>query len=295
MKVMLKPPLHKIQGSPRPDQLQPASIDHEKDQESDTILFVTDSIGDIIDIAEVEAITNKKLCKKNAYSTVYTSDSNVAKCAPADPEMNFSDIIANQLEHTDHHSLIIQAGSHDITNLNTELNPSQYSEYFKQEVTISAQNIFTAAENALRTQPSLKKVVLMKRIPRCDPASVDPSSLKSELSLLFNSTLDKLWRNSNSKTNIVIGEHSIECTGAKKEARYREVGTGRFDGIHMFGRLDKHAYTESVNNIIKMAGLVDDEWHSVSHSVKNTKASGRPSFSVPTANRFTVLESQGNC
>ena len=155
---------------------------------------------------------------------------------------------------------------------------------------------FSAAERALEIQPSLKKVVVMNQIPRCDPTSKDPLCLKPELSSLFNSTLSNSCIRSEFKSNIVIGEHNIECIGAKKEARYRQVGTSKFDGIHLLGRLGKRAYTDSVLNIADLVGLTKpQDVRPVLNRVKNAPTSARPSYSIPTRNRFSVLSDQGNC
>ena len=198
-----------------------------------------------------------------AYSAVHDIVSNVAKQAPKFPNSNFTDVIPAQLSKSKFHSLILQAGSVDITNLQTTENPSNYMEYFKQEAIISANNLFTAAVNSLSTQPSLEKVVIMKQIPRYDPADVDPLSLKQVLSQLFNTTLSTLWMNCPLKNKIVIGSHNIECSGARKESRYREPITGRFDGIHMRGNSGRKFYTLSVLNILKAAKLTssDHDYH----------------------------------
>ena len=275
---------------------QPPSSDLIVDQEAEAILFVTDSIGDIIDAKEVESKTKKKIVKKVAHSAVSSTDSNIVKKASPHPELNFTDIISNQVAESEYHSLIIQAGAEDITNLNTEKNQKQYLEYFKQETIVSAENIFSAAERALEIHPSLKKVGVMNHIPRCDPTSKDPLGLKAELSSLFNSTLSNSWMRSKYKSNIVIGEHNIECIGAKKEARYRQVGTSKFDGIHLLGRLGKRAFTDSVLNIADLVGFTKpQDIRPVLNKVENAPTIARPSYSILTQNRFSVLSDQGNC
>ena len=148
----------------------------------------------------------------------------------------------------------------DITNLNTKENPSKYLEYYRQVAVMSATNLFAAAVNALTVQPSLEKVVILKQIPRYDPAEVDPLSLKPVLSCLFNSTLTDLWMTCPNKDNIVIGNHNIDCTGGIKESRYREFKTGRYDGIHLYGSSGRKAYTKSVLNILKTANLTSPDY-----------------------------------
>ena len=155
---------------------------------------------------------------------------------------------------------MLQAGSVDITNLNTKDNPAEYLDYFKQEVVISAKNFFKVGENALSNVPSLKKVVLLKQVPRYDPVDVDPLSIKPALAQLYNNTITDQWMNSKFKENIILGSHNIDCTGAIKESRYRETKSGKFDGIHLFGSSGCKAYTLSVLNILNMAQLTSSDY-----------------------------------
>ena len=205
--------------------------------------------------------------------------------------------------------LILQAGSVDMTNLITNVNPSEYSEYFKQEAIISANHFFTAGQNALINQPTLKKVVLMKHIPRYDPPQIDPLGLKPALSQLFNNTITELWMNCPNKEKLVIGSHNIDCSGAIKESRYRQPKTGRFDGIHLLGNSGQKAYTLSVLNILKLANLTSSQYdyhqsyaqfQYQSKEVRNknksrsNKNQNQPEFQIPTSNRFNIFSSQGN-
>ena len=84
---------------------------------------------------------------------------------------------------------------------------------------MSATNLFTACENALKKNPNLKKVVIMKQTPRYDTAEADPSSLKPVLSQLFNISFTDLWMTSQLKDKIFVGSHNIDCTGSIREAR----------------------------------------------------------------------------
>ena len=127
----------------------------------------------------------------------------------------------------------MQSGSVDIlSNLNTKDDPIKYAEYFRQEAVMSAKNLFSSCENALKTNPHLKTVVIMKQTPRYDPAKTDPNCLKPVLSQLFNHTITDLWMTSQLKSKIVVGSHNIDCTGSIREARYRITKSGFFDGIH---------------------------------------------------------------
>ena len=209
--------------------------------------------------------------------------------------------------------MILQAGSVDITNMNTKDEPSKYVEYFKQETVMSAQNLFNAATNALKVQPTLSKVVIMKQIPRYDPSHVDPMGLKATLSMLFNSTITSLWMDS-ADERIFIGSHNIECTGAIKESRYRHTKSGKYDGIHLYGSSGRKAFTLSVLNILKAANVTssDHDFHQscaqFKYQNRRSRQSGQSAKpgdrkvnsqqfpSVPTQNRFARLPAmdQGN-
>ena len=222
------------------------------------ILYVGDSISSNVDLDTLQEATNAEFVTAKAYSAVHDEVSNIAKQAPKFPAANFTDVINNKINKEEFEYVIIQAGSIDITNLNTKDNPTEYMEYYRQETVISATNIFNAGENALRLNPNIKKVVIMKHIPRYDPAEVDPLGLKPSLSLLFNNTLGNLWMESKFKQKMFIGNHNIDCNGAIREARYRHTKSGRFDGIHLYGSSGMKAYTQSVMNILRTAKLIDD-------------------------------------
>ena len=284
--------------------------------ESTKILYIGDSISHNVNMDALEAASEAQFVKAKAYSSDHDTVANVAKHAAKFPESNFTKVIPTELKKGKYKHLIIQSGSVDITNLNTKEEPSKYTEYFKQETIKSANNIFNAARNALKEQPTLKKVVLMKQIPRYDPSHVDPMGLKPTLSMLFNSTVTSLWMDSPDKDKIFIGNHDIECTGAIKESRYRETKSGKYDGIHLYGSSGRKSYTMSVLNILKAANITSAEYNSLQsgtqflHRVqnrrngRNSRQTTRPGnqkqnnaqqfYSVPTQNRFSRLP-QGNC
>ena len=183
------------------------------------ILLIGDSISANVDIGALSNATQAKIITAKAYSSARDTESNRAKQAARFPDSNFTDVVPVELKKEKFQSLILQAGSVDISNLNTKDNPSEYVEYFRQETVKSATNFFAAGVNALTVQPTLTKVVLMKQIARYDPVQVDSLGLKPALSQLFNNTITDLWMQCILKDRIFIGSHNIECTGAIKESR----------------------------------------------------------------------------
>ena len=150
----------------------------------------------------------------------------------------------------------------------------------------------------------------MKQIPRYDRVDLDPLSVKQALSQIFNGTLTDLWIKSPVKDRIFVGNHTIECSGGIRESRYRNIQTGAFDGVHLYGSSGRKAYTRSVLNILKQAGLVSSDFDHLScaqtqyqsrqrgfnknkawpwdrnvRNVRNTRVNNMR-FEVPVQNRF---------
>ena len=145
----------------------------------------------------------------------------------------------------------------DITNLKTNGDEAvQYMEYFKQQAIVSANSIFQSAVTAATNHPNIRKVVIMKQIPRYDEKSSNPPGVKPKLSEMFNTNLDKLWTECPIRNKIMIGNHNLECSGGVFEARYRNMQSEKFDSIHMFGPSGTKSYTESVLRILSSAQLV---------------------------------------
>ena len=162
----------------------------------------------------LENALDKTVITEKAYSSVFDIEQNAAKQAARFPRANFKDVISAKIVQSNYEALIIQAGSTDISNLNTKQTSEDDIEYFRQQAILSAKNLFSAAENAFTLQPKLQKVVLMKQTPRYDPVSSDLLCLKPALSDLFNNVLTEQWMSSLLKNKILVGNHNIECSGA---------------------------------------------------------------------------------
>jgi hypothetical protein len=128
--------------------------------------------------------------------------------------------------------LIVQSGSVDITNLKTESANDENFEYFKQQSVMSAIILFTAVTNAAANHPHLKKIIILKQIPRYDFLTSNPPGLKHCLSQLYNETLDQLYAKCAFKDKLSIGNHSLGCSGGILQAKYNNIQSGKFDGTH---------------------------------------------------------------
>ena len=223
------------------------------------ILFIGDSITSSADLKVISEATKSKIVTARAYSAKYDDISNDAKEPSHFPEKNYLSVVPKEATKDTFDHIVIQAGSVDISNLKTNVNPEKHIEYFKQEAIISAKNTFSSAVIALQHQPSLKNVVIMKQTPRYDPQDVDPLTIKPVLSQLFNNTLVEEWMKFPQKEQIFIGSHNIDCTGPILAARYRHTQTGKFDGVHLYGSSGSKAYTNSMLNILHSAALISSE------------------------------------
>ena len=252
-----------------------------------------DSISANVNFDVLEKGIKDKIVSAKAYSSIYDTVSNVAKSAAHFPEANFTAVIPAKLEKGNFEHLIVQAGSVDISNLNTKVDPTNHFDYLQQEVIVSAKNLFSACENAVKTNPGLKKVIIMKQTPRYDTQKADPFSLKPVLSEIFNNTLTELWMTSKERNRIFVGNHNIGCTGSIRESRYRNIQTGAYDGIHLYGSSGRKAYTNSVINILKMAGMVDPDFdHSNCAQARYMAMQGGYNKSNTWANDKDVRKSQ---
>jgi hypothetical protein len=205
--------------------------------------------------------------------------------------------------------LVMSAPTVDITNMDTsKLTPADNNDIYQQEVIVSSKNMFNLAQQSLKHNTDLRKIVIMEHPPRFDRIQVDPTNLKPTLARLANATLNKLWLNSPLKDKIVIGHHSLESvgTGAAHLDRYKDHSTGRYDGVHLYGKTGCGDYTRSVKNILMSAIPQDSSAQPKSRfgtaqqddhvNCPQAKYQRKVNPTVQTKNRFSVFSSnQGNC
>ena len=252
------------------------------------MLVVGDAITSSMHKRSLEFATNTILKTAKA-STAFD-------CNESQPlQRTFKQVVIDELEDDNHDILVIQAGAKNISNLPNDCSHGEISE-LKEKVVKSAKNLIELAEKATSDNPNLKKVVIAKQIPRYDKFVTKPPGLKTSLSHLFNATLDQLGAKSDLKNKLFIGEHTIACDGAQREARYRDTKTGRYNGVHLFGPSGTKAYTESLLIILKKAELVKnhvpkyyDEIEKSSKVSKKKQNVSKQSYAVPTYNRFSTL------
>ena len=96
--------------------------------------------------------------------------------------------------------------------------------------------------------------------------------------------------------SVVIAKHNLEYSENSRRDIFTHTQNNKFDGIHMYGRDGKRAYTESVLSVLLSNGprlrLRAAESHKTCPQTmyQNAQKNGSvPSYSVPVQNRFNVL------
>ena len=202
-------------------------------------LLVGDSIAHHVDFGDLEKASQTKIRRKKAYGSVKASGQKF-------PEANFTEVVPRELRNEQVDLLILQASSVDLTNI-----PADASrEYSQQQALISSQNMVTVAKNALAANPSVKKVLLFQTAPRYDD--------KHELNQYAQEKLMEAKINANDD-RIIIGKHSLTCTGGLRVSRYGVRGKPRVDGVHLRGSSGMVAYTRSVAMVLAEVGLITNE------------------------------------
>ena len=242
------------------------------------VLYVADSVGHTVSANKIEKANNCRVVTAKAYSSVNDIQARL-------PKQNFKDVVQNTLANPgrdDIDILIMSAPTVDISNLDTSrLTPEQDTTFFQEKAKESSKNMFKLAEKSLVENQNLEKVILMDHPPRFDLINQDPLSLKPKLAKLANSTLGELWLNSEHKHKIFIGQHSLESTGMSSSHfdRYKDQNTGRYDGVHLYGRRGCPDYTNSVNTIMFLAM----EGPSSSRNIENGRAQQEDHTNCPQA------------
>ena len=112
---------------------------------------------------------------------------------------------------------------------------------------------FDCAQNALKDNTNLEKVIIMEHAPRYDTADVDPVGLKPALAKYANNTFNQLWLNCPLKNKISIGHHRIDAEKSSPNHAnvFRNVKTSKYDGVHFYGVSGQNIYSKSVLEIMK--------------------------------------------
>ena len=208
-------------------------------------LFVGDSVGHTGNLRIVERASGCRIRSTRAYSSHHDVNARW-------PDKNFRKVVRENLTNPgseDYEVLVMSAPTVDISNLDTNMTSNNSTESLEQKVIESSKNMFNIATEALSNNKSLRKVVIIEHPPRFD------DNIKSKLADLANNTTNQLWAISPLKDKIFIGRHSLVSpgTGSTHLARYKDYTTGRYDGVHLYGKTGVKDYTDSMKSIMVMA------------------------------------------
>ena len=227
------------------------NLNVEQDQKeeflSKNILMVADSHSYNLDRRIFENQTDTKLDLAIAFTVDADEDAKYKT-------RNFLKIVPERLQKKNYDTLIIQAGTNEISNINVEF-PSLNIKQWENKVQDSRTKVYQLAQKSLKDNPRLKKVIIVKSPPRFDPSTVDPSSIKAKLNKFGNTLYDSMWLKNGCPKNIEIVDQHLDCQGPLREKRFGNPGVvghdGRpWDGIHMRGKMAVKHYTNSLVRIV---------------------------------------------
>ena len=191
------------------------------------------------DFRHLEEATNTMIYREEAFGAQYNADA----FRPLD---NFTDVSRHAPSKRNYSYVILQGSSTDITDLDTSAPGNANLDFFKQQVFISSQNMVAAARNILLNYPGVKKVLILDKIPRFDPETVDPTQLKSKLSEYGNRVFRDELEKCDVKNKISIASHILP--EQISQDIYGHPARQGYDGIHPYGQDGRNFLTRSLCN-----------------------------------------------
>ena len=201
------------------------------------VKWIGTSLSNVLEKDKLEKNLDVNLSVVKAY-TIEKESSSYFK------EKNFSEVVPIEVENKDIDILVLQSGSIEITDLDineavldTTKDLSDYKREWFKKVEDTSEKLFDIAENALRKNRNIEKVIIVKRLPRFDRGSDDILQMKSKLSEFGNTCYDQLWRKRGSPENIKIVNIDLQVSSSKylKYLIFGDPSLKNYDGIHMRG------------------------------------------------------------
>ena len=208
--------------------------------------------------------------------------------------------------HKPVHTVILGAPTVDITNQNTVAGVDEENAV----VTVASSHAQIESAEYLVKSGLAQQVLVLEHTPRHD------NEAKAELAQLANKTLHSAREQSKFAESILVGKHTgLKVDGGKKKERFTNDGTNRhskhvrlgaYDGLHMYSQEGAVAFTASLINIMRQAGLVRKEQQEQKQATApargwevprgargfqaNQTMQGKThEFQIPTYNRFEVF------
>ena len=208
------------------------------------ILLVGDSLSRNLNISVVRNVTDMAVKRVEAF--IVDRNDHKAKI----PTKNFMEIVPRELEKEQFSTLILQGGTNEVSNLDVTGNVGEKIELLKEEIKASSVKLFDLAEKSLKENIGLEKVIILKRIFRCDTLKGDPAQIRGKLSEYGNRVLDDIWLTRGCPKNIGIAHQPLECGGDLRISRFGFPSQKDYDGIHLRGKMAVQHYTGSVINVL---------------------------------------------
>ena len=145
---------------------------------------------------------------------------------------NFLNIVPERLHGKKYDTLILQAGCNEISNIKLKGYPasSKNVKEWEEKVEKSRSKLFNLAQNSLKSNPNLKKVIILKSLPQYDSVEKDPSSIKTKLNQYGNSLYNSIWMKNGCQKDIIIIDQQLECQGPLRQKRFGNPGFNGHDG-----------------------------------------------------------------
>ena len=209
----------------------------------------------------ISKAVDKKKFEKDLNVDMTVAKAHCIKEEGHNEESNFSAIVPEIVQKDGADTIVLQAGSIEITNLDvnkammdTSKDIIEYKKEWYQKVENDSKNLFHIAEDAVAMDPSLN-VIIVKRLPRYDKPSTDILGIKSQLSKFANHVYDQLWLKQGSPSRIHVVELDL---GSDKYYHLKNIIFGNlnsasYDGIHLVGEgASRHLTYRAVQQISKI-------------------------------------------
>ena len=212
--------------------------------------------------------------------------------------------------------------------MDTNEDLKQYEKKWSAKVERASTEIFNLAIRVTEENPDVK-VVIMKRMPRFDTKSQDPTSAKSKLSDFADRVYDQLWFKHGSPANIKIATLNLGCSTSQhlKNIIMGNPDSQSYDGIHLRGpaasrhftyravqeirsvimaqnggnfargvgkhvRLESNVHINCPQTEYQRQSHVNHSQERMSKSKKTAQPTRNYNYNIPTKNSFSPL---GNC
>ena len=137
-------------------------------------------------------------------------------------------------------------------------------------------------------------------------------SMKPKLAELANATFGEMWLKSCLRDKIVIGHHKFDNNAGAHNLRYRNIYSGKYDGVQFYGPNGRKDFTKSLMTILTFTfptqflpqspRLSAVDWPELGGSYPRTRPQPENEqrnpiseiISVKTSNRFSILNQNPN-